>query len=73
MFLFKKIVALLFFPMTLILGILVFGFFLLSLTRKQRTGKVLVLIGILFLGTLSYDAVSDVLLRSVGISVSAPA
>ena len=64
MFLFKKIVAPLFFPMTLILGILVFGLFLLSLTRRQKTGKIVVLIGIIFLGMLSYDAVSDKLLRS---------
>jgi len=65
MFLFKKIVAPLFFPMTLILGILVFGLFLLSLTRRQKIGKIVVLIGIIFLGMLSYDAVSDKLLRSL--------
>ena len=63
MFLLKKIVAPLFFPMTLILGILLLGLFLVSLTRKQKTGKVIVLIGIIFLGMLSYDAVSDKLLQ----------
>jgi len=63
MFLLKKIVAPLFFPMTLTLGILIFGLFLLSLTRRQKTGKIVVLIGIIFLGMLSYGAVSDVLLR----------
>jgi uncharacterized SAM-binding protein YcdF (DUF218 family) len=63
MFLFKKIVGPLFFPMSLILGILFFGFFLLSLTRRQKTGKVVVLIGIIFLGMVSYNGVSDKLLQ----------
>jgi len=63
MFLFKKIVGPLFFPMSLILGILFFGFFLLSLTRRQKTGKIVVLIGIIFLGMVSYNAVSDKLLQ----------
>jgi uncharacterized SAM-binding protein YcdF (DUF218 family) len=63
MFLFKKIVAPLFFPVTLILGILLLGLFLLLLTRRQKTGKMVVLIGIIFLGMLSYNAISDGLLR----------
>jgi len=63
MFLLKKIVAPLFFPMTLILGILLSGLFLVSLTRRQKTGKIFVLIGIIFLGMLSYNAISDGLLR----------
>jgi uncharacterized SAM-binding protein YcdF (DUF218 family) len=63
MFLFKKIVAPLFFPIPLILGILLLGLFLVWLTRRQKTGKVIVLIGIIFLGMLSYDAVSDKLLQ----------
>jgi uncharacterized SAM-binding protein YcdF (DUF218 family) len=63
MFLLKKIVAPLFFPMTLILGILILGLFLLLLTRRQKTGKIFVLIGIIFLGMLSYNAISDGLLR----------
>jgi len=63
MFLFKKIVAPLFFPIPLILGILLLGLFLVWPTRKQKTGKVIVLIGIIFLGILSYDAVSDKLLQ----------
>ena len=63
MFLLKKIVAPLFFPMTLILGILILGLFLLLLTRRQKTGKIFVLIGIIFLGMLSYNAISDKLLQ----------
>ncbi len=63
MFLFKKIVAPLFFPLSLILGILFFGLFLLLFTRRQRAGKVFVLIGALLLGVLSYDPVPEMLLR----------
>jgi uncharacterized SAM-binding protein YcdF (DUF218 family) len=63
MFLFKKIVAPLFSSVPFILGILLLGLFLIWLTRKQKTGKVVVLIGIIFLGTLSYDVVSNKLLR----------
>jgi len=63
MFLLKKIVAPLFFPIPLILGILFLGLFLVWLTRRQKTGKIVVLIGIVFLGILSYGAISDPLLR----------
>ncbi len=63
MFLLKKIVAPLFFPVTLALGILLLGLFLLSLTRRRKAGKIVVLIGIIFLGMLSYDVVSDKLLQ----------
>ena len=63
MFLIKKILSPLFFPTTLILGTLLLGLFLVSLTRRRRTGKIFVLIGVLLLGMLSYDGVSDRLLR----------
>jgi len=63
MFLFKKIAAPLFFPVTLTLGILLLGVFLLLVTRRQKTGKIVVLIGTIFLGMLSYGAVSDKLLQ----------
>jgi len=49
--------------MTLVLGILLLGLILLSLTRRRKAGKIFVLIGIIFLGMLSYDGVSDRLLR----------
>ena len=63
MFLLKKILGPLFFPLTLILGILLLGIFLLFLTRRQKTGRRVVFIGVLFLGLLSFGAVSDILLR----------
>ncbi len=63
MFLFKKIVAPLFFPVSVVLLILIFGLFLLSLGHKKKTGKFFILVGILLLGTLSYEAVSERLLK----------
>jgi len=63
MFLLKKIVAPLFFPMSLILGLLLIGLFLATLTRRRKAGIIFVLIGIFSLGMLSYHAVSDKLLQ----------
>ncbi len=63
MFLLKKIVAPLFFPVSLCLELLLLGLFLLWFTRKQKTGKIIVSIGVILLGTLSYGAVSDILLQ----------
>jgi uncharacterized SAM-binding protein YcdF (DUF218 family) len=70
MFLLKKIVAPLFFPVTLILGILLLGLFFVSLTRRRKAGKILILIGVLFLGALSFDPVSDKLLQPLEYSYS---
>lgn len=63
MFLFKKVVGPLFFPVPLILVILILGLFFLLITRRQRAGKILVLIGTTFLSFLSYDGVSEMILR----------
>jgi uncharacterized SAM-binding protein YcdF (DUF218 family) len=63
MFLLKKIVAPLFFPVSLCLELLLLGLFLLWFTRKQKTGKIIVSIGVILLCTLSYGAVSDILLQ----------
>ncbi|MDO9565811.1 MAG: envelope biogenesis factor ElyC [Candidatus Desulfaltia sp.] len=65
MFLFKKIVSPLFFPLSIILEILILGIFLLWFTRRQKTGKVLVFIGTLLLGLLSYSSISDICLKSL--------
>ena len=46
MFLFKKIVAPLFFPVPLCLEILLLGLLLLWFTRKQKAGKIIVSIGV---------------------------
>ena len=63
MFLFKKIVAPLFFPIAMVLLILLLGLLLLTLSQRKKTGKVLILVGILLLGTLSYEAFSERLLK----------
>ena len=63
MFLFKKIVAPLFFPVPLCLEILLVGLLLLWFTRRQRTGKIVVSTGVVLLAVLSYGAVSSMFLR----------
>ena len=63
MFLLKKIVAPLFFPLSLCLEILLAGIFLLWFTRRQKTGKIIVSLGVVFLIALSYGAASETLLR----------
>jgi uncharacterized SAM-binding protein YcdF (DUF218 family) len=63
MFMFKKIVAPFFFPLSICLEILWFGLFLLWFTRKQKTGRVTVSIGVIVLTIFSYSAPSDMLLR----------
>ena len=50
-------------PVTLCLEILFLGLILLWFTRKQRTGKVVLSVGFLFLALLSFSAASDELLR----------
>ena len=63
MFLFKKIVAPLFFPLSLCLEMLLAGIFLLWFTRRQKTGKIIVSMGVVVLIALSYGAASETLLR----------
>jgi uncharacterized SAM-binding protein YcdF (DUF218 family) len=63
LFLFKKIVGPLCFPLSICLILLVLGLIFLWFSRRQRTGKVLVTIGVMLLALLSYSAFSDRLLR----------
>jgi uncharacterized SAM-binding protein YcdF (DUF218 family) len=63
MFLLKKIISLFFMPVPLCLLLTLLGLFCLWFTRKQKTGKVFVTVATLFLGLLSYGAVSDMLAR----------
>ncbi len=63
MFILKKIIAPLFFPLSLSLEILLFGLFLLWFTRKQKIGKIVVSVGVLLLTVFSYGAISNTLLR----------
>jgi uncharacterized SAM-binding protein YcdF (DUF218 family) len=63
MFLFKKIVAPFFFPLSICLEILFLGLFFLWFTRRQKTGKIVVSIGVIFLAMISYSTFSNMLLR----------
>ncbi len=63
MFLFKKIVGPFFFPLSLCLEIFIIGLILLWFTKKIRTGKVVILIGVILLTFLSYDVSPKLLLK----------
>ena len=63
MFLLKKIIAPLLFPMSLCLGLLLSGLVLLWFTQKQKLGKILVTAGAALLLLMSYWAVPEALLR----------
>ncbi|MCK4469513.1 MAG: envelope biogenesis factor ElyC [Desulfobacterales bacterium] len=65
MFLFKKIVAPLFFPLSIILEILIFGIFLLWFTRRQKVGKMVVFAGALLLALFSYGSIADICLKTL--------
>ena len=63
MFLFKKIVGTLLFPVSLCLEIMLLGLFFLWFTRRQRAGKILVTLAVGLLVLLSYGPFSALLLR----------
>lgn len=65
MFMFKKIAAPFLFPVPLILGFLAVGLILLWFTQRQKTGKILVSIGTLFLLLFSLESVSNYLVGSL--------
>ena len=72
MFLLKKIVSPLFSPLPFCIEILLLGLIVLLFTRKQRTGKVVVSLGVALLATLSYDAVPNGLLRPLEYKYDSP-
>jgi len=72
MFLLKKIVSPLLYPLPLCIEILFLGLIVLWFSRKQKTGKVVVSLGVALLATLSYDAVSDALLRPLEYHYDSP-
>ncbi len=59
MFLFKKIVTPLFYPLTLCLILMAAGLLLLWFTRRQRAGRILVTVGVVMLAVFSSGTVSD--------------
>jgi len=63
MFLFKKIVAPFFFPLSVCLELLLFGLVFLLFTRRQRIGKIFLSIGVVLLIALCYGAIADIFLE----------
>jgi uncharacterized SAM-binding protein YcdF (DUF218 family) len=63
MFLLKKIIAPLFYPLTISLLLMILGLLLLWFTKKQKIGKTFVSIGVLWITLLSYGLFSDGLLK----------
>jgi uncharacterized SAM-binding protein YcdF (DUF218 family) len=63
MFLFKKIVAAIFSPLSMIIGLMGVGLFFIWFTKKQKTGKILITSAAVLLLILSYHTVADSLLR----------
>lgn len=63
MFLFKKIVGPFFMPLSICLAVLFIGVTLLWATKKKRTGKFLVSLGVLLLVLCSYHGIPNLLLR----------
>lgn len=63
MFLFKKIIGPLFLPLSLCLEIFIVGLIFLWFTKKIRTGKVVIFIGVALLALLSYEALPNLLLK----------
>lgn len=59
MFLVKKFAGLLLSPLTVCIVLLVSGLFLLLFTKRQKTGKFIVTLGVAFLLFMSYDALPN--------------
>jgi uncharacterized SAM-binding protein YcdF (DUF218 family) len=62
MFLVKKFLSRILFPVPLCLELLVAGLLLLWFTKRQRTGKTLITLGVILLASLSHSSVADRLL-----------
>ncbi len=65
MFLFKKIIAPLFFPLSVCLEFLIVGMFLLWFAHRQKAGKIMVSLGIVLLALFSYAPLPDIALKSL--------
>ncbi|MBI4775672.1 MAG: envelope biogenesis factor ElyC [Deltaproteobacteria bacterium] len=59
----KKVIGPLFFPISLCLEVLLAGWLLISFTKFQRSGKILMLFGMIMLGLFSYAPFADRLLE----------
>jgi uncharacterized SAM-binding protein YcdF (DUF218 family) len=65
MFILKKLISGVFYPVPLCLGILAVGLLLLFFTRRQRAGKRIVLAGVILLAALSYGTIPNIFLKQL--------
>jgi uncharacterized SAM-binding protein YcdF (DUF218 family) len=65
MFLIKKLISAILFPLPISIGLLIAGLSLLWFTRRQRAGKIFVTIGLIVLLLSSYEPVTDPFLYSL--------
>jgi uncharacterized SAM-binding protein YcdF (DUF218 family) len=65
MFLLKKIISVLIYPLTVCIALLISGILLLLFTKKQKTGKFIVTLGVVLLISMSYSVLPDKLLGSL--------
>lgn len=63
MFILKKVIAQFFSPAPLCLEVLIAGLLFLLFTRKQKTGKIVVSVGVIIFTLLSYTALSNIFLK----------
>ena len=63
MFIFKKIVAPMFFPVSICLEFLLLGLILLWFSHRQKAGKIFVSIGSILLAALSFEAIPNMILQ----------
>lgn len=63
MFIIKKLISQLFYPVPLCLEIFIVGVVLLLFTRKQRSGKLIILTGVVLLISMSYTTLPNMLLK----------
>ncbi len=68
MFVLKRLVAPLLFPVPLVLGLFVAGLLLLWVSHRQRAGRLLVLLGTLVLFAFSVEPVAHVLVATLVLS-----
>jgi uncharacterized SAM-binding protein YcdF (DUF218 family) len=63
MFVLKKLISQLFYPVLLCLEILIMGAILLLCTRKQRAGKLIILAGVVLFAIMSYATIPNMLVK----------
>ncbi|HUH67396.1 MAG TPA: ElyC/SanA/YdcF family protein [Syntrophales bacterium] len=62
MFLVKKIVSPLFAPVSIVLEVFLLGLIFLLFTKKQKTGKAIIIVGVIVIALFGYGVFSDTLL-----------